>query len=187
MGSEMCIRDSIIKMVQNRQIETGFIYRTTSDDTFFDQLPDDVVFQPLFSGRMVLLTGPDNELAKMESITLKKLAKYPLISYTPLTRGKGEETLFHNLYNSPTEVLIETNFSMFKEKIMHNIANSLAVFFETEEQPTNYFEGVKVVEIRNNIKTYLGFIKKKDATLPPQATFFLYELSRQIESSSKNF
>ena len=121
------------------------------------------------------------------SISIKKLAKYPLISYTPLIRGKGEETLFHNLYNSPTEVLIETNFSMFKEKIMHNIANSLAVFFETEEQPTNYFEGVKVVEIRNNIKTYLGFIKKKDATLPPQATFFLYELSRQIGSSSKNF
>lgn len=180
-------KENIIKMVQNGQIETGFIYRTTSDDTFFDQLPDDIVFQPLFSGRSVLLTGPDNELAKMESITLKKLAKYPLISYTPLTRGKGEETLFRNLYNSPTEVLIETNFSMFKEKIMHNIANSLAVFFETEEQPTNYFEGVKVVEIRNNIKTYLGFIKKKDATLPPQATFFLNELSRQIGSSSKNF
>lgn len=76
---------------------------------------------------------------------------------------------------------------MFKEKIMHNIANSLAVFFETEEQHTNYFDGVKVVEIRNNIKTYPGFIKKKDATLPPQATFFLNELSRQIESSSKNF
>ena len=66
-------KENIIKMVQNRQIDTGFIYRTTSDDTFFDQLPDDIVFQPLFSGRMVLLTGPDNELAKMESITLKKL------------------------------------------------------------------------------------------------------------------
>lgn len=179
-------KENIISMVQNGQVETGFIYRTTFDDMFFDQLPDDIVFQQLLRGRIVLLTGENSELVQSDSITMKKVSKYPLISYSPTMRNKNEEMLFRKLYNLRVELSIETSFSMFKEKILRNIANSLSVFFETEKYPTNFFEGAKVLEIRNDIKIHFGFIKGKDSTLSLQIAFFLNELTKQIENYTKN-
>ena len=71
---------------------------------------------------------------------------------------------------------------MYKEKVRSGIANALSVHFPTEEHPNNYINGTKIIQLRDDIKIYFGFIRKKDVPLSNNGAFFLQELRGLIHN-----
>ena len=174
-------KENIVDAVLNNRNEIGFIFQTKLNGAYVDTLEDSLMFESLFSGDLILYVAESSELAKFNSITVKKAAQYPLCSYTP--QPNSDEPLHHFITDSfhlPVQYECETNFSIYKEKIRRGVANSFSTLFSVEKFPNNYMEGIKIVHIRDDIKIHFGYIKKKDTVLSENALFFIQKLKELI-------
>lgn len=176
-------KEHILQTVTDRDIEFGFVFRTKANGIYIDELPADLSFEPLFCGDLILLTAPTAELAKFNSITLKKAVQYPICVYNPNTEAKDSmHHLITGVYNLPMQYDCENNFSVYKEKLRRGVANTLSVFFTTESQPNNYVDGAKIVHLRDDVKIFFGLIRKRNHPLSENGAFFLNELRDLIYS-----
>lgn len=179
-------KEQILTDVLTNTSEIGFIFQTKLNGVYVDELDDDLLFESLVTGDLVLSTTESSELAKFNSITIKKAAQYPLCSYHPYP--DSYESLQHfitDCFNLPVQYERETNFSIYKEKIQRGMANAFSTLFNIEKFPNNYVEGTKIIHIRDDIRIYFGFVKKKDTVLSENTRFFLEEL-KSLAQKLKN-
>lgn len=178
-------KDQIINKVISNDSEFGFIFRTTYNGAFTDMLPSGIIFDPYLNGNLVLSTSQQSECAKFKSISIKKAVQKPLCSYCPHSEA---QTLLNNFLadtiHTDAALSGETNFAIYKQKILRGVAYALNIQFTTDEHPTNYIEGSKILQIREDIKIYLGTIYRNDALLSENAQFFLKELKKFISKAS---
>jgi len=175
-------KDNVLFSVNQADTELGFIYRTKLNGQYIDTLEYSLTFEPIFCGDLILLTAPTSKLAKSKSTTLKNVCQYPICSYNPQIDSKD---LIHcfitDTLHLSAQFSYENNFALYKEKILHGIANALSVFFTIEDSPNNYIPNSKIVNLRDDIKIYFGYVKKKDFVLSENAAFFVQELKKHIQ------
>ena len=179
-------KEYILSDIKNDIAEFGLVFRTKLNGVYVDQIDDDLVFEPIYSGKLVLIVNPSSELAKFNSVTLKKAVQYPICGYNPLLTSITQD----NLYTFITEHFklsvrynIESHYSIYKEKILRGFANSLSVLFSTESHPNNYIDGCKVIHLRDDINIYCGVVKKNSVELSENARFFINTLKDWITHS----
>lgn len=179
-------KELILDAVKNHLTEFGFIFRQKLNGSYTDEIDASLTLEPIFSGNPVLLTAPFTDLAKFNSVTLKKVFQYPLCIYHPYADSKNFQHYFLvETLKAPIQYVSESNFSIYKEKIQRGIANSLSMVFPIETQPYNYIEGCKIVQLRDDIKIFFGFIKNKSAVLSENARFFIQSL-KELATISQN-
>jgi len=170
-------KESIFSAIRTQEIEYGFIFRTKANGNYIDELDDDLTFDALFCGDLVLATAFQTELAKFNSVTLKKAIQYPICTYNALPSSKDYlHYLLTDIFNLSPQYEVETNFSIYKHKVKNGIANAFIVHFPAEIIPSNYVENTKLLQLRDDIKIYFGFIRKRDVPLSNNGAFFLQEL-----------
>lgn len=175
-------KNEIIHKVFSNDNEFGFIFRTTYNDVYTDTLPDGLIFDPYLDGDLVFSTSQHSEFAKFKSISLKKAVQSPLCSYSPHSEPQILlDNFFCDTLHLSSHLSTETNFSIYSQKILHGVASSLGVQFSTENHPTNFVDGSKILHIRDDVKIYLGCIYRNDAELSENALFFLKELKIFID------
>lgn len=174
-------KETIISRVLRGDVEFGVCFRTKYNDVFVDEMDDALIFEPLFDGRLIFATAPDSELAKFKTISLKKVVAYPLTAYFPgyETNISLEEFLTEN-FGLPIQYTCENNFSIFREKVMRGLANTLSVKFAINEYPANHIGGAKLLTLRDDVKVYFGLIYRKDTTFSINESYFLQELKALI-------
>lgn len=176
-------KEEIIHSVKDQSVEYGFVYRTKVNGTYIDELDESLRFDALFCGDLVLTTAPHTEIAKFNSVTLKKVAQYPVCAYLPYTESKDySHYLLSDIFNLPVQYEVESAFSVYRQKIKCGIANALSVYFPTDTQPNNFIEGTKIIQLRDDIKIYFGLIRKNDTSLSNNGAFFLQELRGLIHN-----
>lgn len=174
-------KDAILEAIMQQTIELGFIFRTKVNGAYIDHLDSNLDFEPLFCGNLVLMTAPSTELAKFNSITLKKIVQHPLCVYNPNAESKDfMYYLITDIFNFPVQYSCESSFSVYREKLRRGIANTLSVYFTTEQQPNNYVEGMKIVNLRDDIKIFFGFVRHQNSSLSENGAFFLERLRDSI-------
>jgi len=170
-------KENILDEVKKQNSELGFIYRTKVNGAYIDELDSNLTFVPLFCGNPVLLTSSNTKIAKFNTVTLKHAVQYPVCNYDPQIDAKNAlNFLITEIFKLSVQYESESNFSIYKEKIKRGLANTISVYFPIENQPQNYIEGTKVIHLRDDIKTYFGYIKKKEVPLSNNGIFFLQEL-----------
>ena len=170
-------KEYIFEAVKKQEIEFGFVFRTKVNGSYIDELDSDFNFDALFCGNLVVSTADHTELSKFNSVTLKKVTQYPLCAYLP--QGDSKDQLYYllnDILNLSVQYNMETSFSVYKQKIKRGVANAISVHFPTETYPNNYIDGTKVLQLRDDIKIYFGFIRKRDVPLSNNGAFFLQEL-----------
>lgn len=170
-------KEYIFDAVKNQEIEFGFVFRTKVNGSYIDELDPEFNFDALFCGNLVVSTAEHTELAKFNSVTLKKVTQYPLCAYLP--QGDFKDYLYYllaDVLKLPVQYNMETSFSVYKQKVKRGVANALSVHFPTETLPNNYIDGTKILQLRDDIKIYFGFIRKRDIPLSNNGAFFLQEL-----------
>lgn len=184
-------KEHILNAIKNHSTEFGFVFRTKVNGVYVDTIDDDLIFEPIFHGDFVLLTNSNSELAKFNSITLKKTVQYPICSYNPLITQ--QDTLYHfltNWFKLPVHYTIESHYAVYKEKIQRGLANALSIFFLTEPQPNNYIENCKIIHFRDDIRIYCGLVKNKTTDLSENARFFIQSLKElttvSLQSTNKD-
>ncbi len=179
-------KETILDSVKNGTSEIGFVFRTQLNGVYVDNLDEDLLFESLFTGDLILNVAESSDLAKFNSITVKKAAQYPLCGYNSQPNAFDSLTYFiTEVFNLSFQYECETNFSIYKEKLSRGIANSFSIFFSIEKFPINYVEGTKAIHIRDDIKIYSGFVKKKDTVLSENALFFVQSLKNLIAKLNK--
>ncbi len=184
-------KEHILNAIKNHSTEFGFVFRTKVNGVYVDTIDDDLIFEPIFHGDFVLLTNSNSELAKFNSITLKKAVQYPICSYNPLITQ--QDTLYHfltNWFKLPVHYTIESHYAVYKEKIQRGLANALSIFFLTEPQPNNYIENCKIIHFRDDIRIYCGLVKNRTTDLSENARFFIQSLKElttvSLQSANKD-
>lgn len=129
-------KEAVLDDILNDTTEFGFIFQTKLNGAYVDKMEDEVQFEPLFTGDLVLLTAESSELAKFNSITVKKAAQYPLCSYHP--HPETRESLHQfivNSFNLQVRYEYESNFSIFKEKLRRGTANAFSTLLVLNSFP----------------------------------------------------
>lgn len=176
----------VIHKVLESEVAFGFIFQTSFNDVFTEELPANIIFEPLLNGEMVVSTSENSELAKYNTISLKKASQKPFISY--YTNPEPQSLIDHffsDILHTNIQFSSETNFSVYKEKILRGVANSFNVLFETEPSPTNFVKGMKYLHLRENIKVYFGYIYQKGIEWTDNEIFFINELNKMIEKKKQ--
>lgn len=173
-------KEDLFAKLSNGENELGFVYRTKRNHEFVGELPPDLVFEPLFYGRLVVMANESYDFIKHDSTSLKKIVKYPVCSY-------HKQNYFNDLGHLITDICkldfnetIENNYDVFCEKIKNGIAIAIVVQFEIFEHPINYIENIPIVPLRDNIQIIFGMVKKKEQPLSENADFFMTELRNLI-------
>lgn len=178
-------KETVIEKVNTSEVSFGFIFKTEFNNAVTDDLPDNIIYEPLFEGKLVLLTAPNSECGKFNSITLKKAAQYPTTSYNPHPEPQALiDHFFTDILHLKVDFSTETNYSVYREKILRGIANSFNVQFNFDPYPTNYSEGMKILQIREDIKIYFGYIYKKGINWSENEKFFMEQLNNLIQTLS---
>lgn len=178
-------KETVIEKVNTSEVSFGFIFKTEFNNAVTDDLPDNIIYEPLFEGKLVLLTAPNSECGKFNSITLKKAAQYPTTSYNPHPEPQALiDHFFTDILHLKVDFSPETNYSVYREKILRGIANSFNVQFNFDPYPTNYSEGLKILQIREDIKIYFGYIYKKGINWSENEKFFMERLNNLIQTLS---
>ena len=169
-------KEELITEVLEDKREIALIFRTSYNGNYVGKLPDELLFEPLFQGKHVVLASPEYDFTKFSSTTLKKIVKYPLCDYLPHAAFDWGNHFITDICNLDTVKITESNFILFKEKLLQGLAVSISVQFDVEDYPLNYVEGLKVVPLRENAIIHFGIIKKKGTTLSKNTAYFLKEL-----------
>lgn len=187
---EEVTKKAIVKMLKASEIEFGFVFRTKVNGHYVDELDPDLLFAPIIDGSMKLITSPENELSHFQSITMKKAAQYPLCTFMVPNAEKdsthGVDFFVRDQLRLPIQFEIIRNYSLYREKIRQGLANSLSVQLNTEETPTNYVDGCKVLNVRDDIKIYFGLLHRKDSSFSEDAGFFMREFEKYVARAQKS-
>lgn len=179
-------KESILEKLESRDINFGIIFRTTLNDNYSDELDDTLVFEPLFDGKLVVMTSPHSELAKFQTISLKKLSQYPLCNYSNYDESLNSmEKFFTDMLKIPITYIFENNFSIYKEKVLRGLANACTIHFSIDDHPSNYLEEAHVLNLRENIKSYFGLVYRKDVELTDNEKYFIQVLKNHVANIQK--
>ncbi len=176
-------RSSILNNVLNARINFGIIFRTSINNNYTDQFDSSLIFEPLFDGRLVFMTAKSSELAKFNSISLKKVTQYPMCNYfTNYETALHTKSFFLQMLNLPIKYSNESSFSVFKEKISQGIANACTIQFSVDDKPINYIEDTKILTLRENIKIYFGLVYRSNITFSKNEQYFIQEFKTFISN-----
>lgn len=183
--NEIAKEDVLIRILSDKN-EFGFVFRTQVNNKYIDILEDSLSFEPLFHGKCIVMASPKYDFTKFESTSMKKIIKYPAISYTNRPMFNSLHNLITNVMHLDYQETVENNYDIFKQKLLLGHAITIGAYFEVEDLPTNYIEGLKVVPLRDDIRIDFGMVKKKDAILSEHAQFFMAELKILISQLIQN-
>lgn len=182
-------KSSIIQQVLNNEIEFGFIFRTKLNGQFVDSLDPDLLFAPLVEGSLKLLTGPASELSQFQSVTLKRATQYPMCSFEQSTSNPDYQRTgsyyIQDLLRMPIQLEIIHNFAVYREKVRLGLSNGLSIQLNTDDTPTNYIEGCKILNVRDDIQIFFGIVHRSDSIFSDDAVFFMRELEKYVSLSSQ--
>jgi len=173
-------KEKLLLEVLENQREMGLIFRTSYNGNYIDKLDNNLLFEPLFQGKHVILASPKYNFTKFNSTTLKKIVKYPLCSYCSQESYNWNKYFITEICNLKMNEMVESNYTLFKEKLLQGLAISISVHFEVENAPLNYFEGLDVISLRDDVIIHFGIVKKKGAIFSENTEYFLSELRSYI-------
>lgn len=179
-------KEDVLIQILNDKNEFGFIFRTQVNNKYIDTLEDSLMFEPLFHGKCVVMASPKYDFTKFESTSMKKIMKYPAISYTTRLMFNSLHNLITNVLHLEYQETLENNYDIFKQKLLLGHAITIGAHFEVEDHPTNYIDGLKVIPLRDDIRIDFGMVKKKDTILSEHSQFFMSELKILIEQLTHN-
>ncbi len=115
-------KSTVIDKVLSSEVSFGFIFQTTFNDKFTYELPTEILFEPLFDGELILSTSNKSALAKHKTISLAKASHQPIISYYTYPEPQTLiDHFFADTLHSSIQFSNETNFSVYREKILQGI------------------------------------------------------------------
>ena len=86
-------QDEIIAMCQRQEIAMGIILRFVQGEEAYPQLPDGLVFHPLFSSRPYFWLGQGHPLARRKSLSMEQVSHYPIVQNT-----SADEKMFQFIF-----------------------------------------------------------------------------------------
>lgn len=178
-------KEEVLFNILDNNNEFGFVFRTQVNDKYVDELDNSLAFEPLFQGKCVVLASPQYGFTKFESTSLKKITKYPAVSYTSRKMHNSLDNLITNVLHLNYNETVESNYDIFKQKLLLGLAITITVYFDIEDYPSNYIEGLSIIPLRDDIRINFGMIKKKDTVLSEHAQYFMSELKLLIAQLSK--
>lgn len=177
-------KEEVLFNILDGNNEYGFIFRTQVNHKYIDRLEDNLIFEPLFYGKSVVLASPKFDFTKFESTSLKKIVKYPVVSYKSRAGFNSLHNLITNVLHLDFNETVENNYDIFKQKLLLGLAISITVYFDVEENPINYIEGLHIVPLREDIRIDFGMVKKENTILSENAQYFMRELKTLIAQLS---
>lgn len=168
----------IIEDIRNNRTHLGFIAIYAKQLREFDGLH----FNPMYSGKLVVCTHHQSELAKLNRVTPEQLKEHKLALYRD---GFIEDFLQEFTYDyGPLSILFKTNNSEAITTVLrNNIAATIGHDFSFHQHPL-WKEGIaKMVEIASmdQPKMQIGFVQTESKEVAVAAERFAQRFRQAIE------
>ncbi|KOY13100.1 LysR family transcriptional regulator [Paenibacillus xylanivorans] len=168
----------IIEDIRNNKTHLGFIAIYAKQLREFDGLH----FSPMYSGKLVVCTHHQSELAKLSRVTPEQLKEHKLALYRD---GFIEDFLQEFTYDyGPLSILFKTNNSEAISTVLrNNIAATIGHDFSFHQHPL-WKEGIaKMVEIASidQPKMQIGFVQTESKEVAVAAERFAQRFRQAIE------
>lgn len=174
-------KEDVLQRILQEKNEFGFVFRTRINHQYIDVLDDSLIFEPLFYGKHVAMANPIFDFTKLESTSFKKIVNYPICFYSIHNAINNFHNLLTNVLYLECNETVESNFDIFRQKLLLGLAITISIQFQFESVPSNYIDGLTVTPLRDNIRIDFGMVKKKDTILSEHAQYFMDELRKFVD------
>jgi len=169
-------RYEVEQSVIEEKSEFGFIYRTKLNGHYIDELHEELSFHPLQMGSLIVQAAPHLQLAKMNNVFFKKIAKNKFCSYNPDKEVNNTMMLLKLLNCGEIDYSVMSSFSQYKTAVTSGKYLSLSLKMSEEPYCANYIEGMKMIFLQDNISCYFGIIRKKKKPLSNNMKYIFTEV-----------
>lgn len=139
-----------------------------------------LVFEPLARGRLVFVVSPDHEAAGQESISVRQIARYPLIGIDPSDPyGRIMASLFERnglAYSIPIKARFATTVTALVAK---NAGVAVLDIFSVQDLPPGLLRLIPI-EQETGFETYVAY--RRDGVISSFAESFIKELRRAMQA-----
>ena len=177
-------RDILIKKIISGDISLGYICRTTYNGTYLDELSSGIYFEPLLCGELIVLANENLAISKFNTISIKKLYSYPICGYNEAYEDRLKEFFNKNFH---VDIMYENIhvYQLYKEKIKSGEKIGLTMKFENEDETISDISGVKHINIKEDIKIYLGPVFSLQGGDDLKLNYFNDQLKQYLASHKK--
>lgn len=164
--------DGVFLSLQNKEMDIGFLSIEWRDDHLYP-IADDLAFHVVQKDTPYAVIHKNLPLAKNKSISLSKLAQYPLTIYKP--QFAKQQPLYKILLAQPDVykfVYFDDLISSCQEIIL---GNCVGLSSRMAQQHTLLLKDDQLISIpiRDGIKTAVGYCLRKDAQISALTTLFI--------------
>ncbi|HEY0905904.1 MAG TPA: LysR substrate-binding domain-containing protein, partial [Methylophilus sp.] len=166
----------VTEQVASGEADIGIATESISSDERLSCLP-------CYTWNRCLVMPPDHPLLKQEKLTLKDLAKYPLITYDfAFTGGTLVSKTFHDAGLQPNVVFTAIDADVIKTYVNLGLGVGLIANMAYDEQRDSPLKSLDCSHLFRDSTTFLGV--RRDAFLRDYMLNFITMLSPQYDKRS---
>ena len=180
---------NIISAVAANKADIGILLATarilSGDDQSSIDFNNDVIFEKLYSDKVVMCVGKTSPLANRKSISFKEALKYPIIVYQPDEASDNSWYINRLQTHGKIERFIVTASSdIYRETIVKGLAMGYSTTMYLKGNPS-FKEEIKTITISDNVIMSCGWVRPKNRDLSEAAKEFIRVWHRFERHTSK--
>ena len=141
-----------------------------------------LVFEPLATGKLVFITAPDHEAARMPSISVAQIARYPLIGIDPNDPFGGIMAGIFAREGLDYEIAIRARFgTTVCALVKQNLGVAVLDIFTVADMRSDEIAVIPIAE-ETAFQTFVGM--RKDAALSSYAENFVAQLKLAMQDAA---
>lgn len=167
--------EQIIDTLQTSTNELALIYQLSINGNAVTEIDTAAFhFHDLLAGTYHCMVHKNFPIYHYKSISLKSIAKYPFVIYTP-TKALILKLLEYGDCNP--KIIYVDNFTLYKQLLKDGAGLAMTLIINESDIPAVEIPNLKPIPIKENILSTLGCLQKKEQTLSPKAEALLLYLS----------
>ncbi|MDO4280475.1 MAG: LysR family transcriptional regulator [Peptococcaceae bacterium] len=172
---------TISEALSDNCIECALFYRLSLNGELITLYnTNDFIFTPLSVGRYYCMVSDKFPISQHHSVSLKTMAKYPIILYSP-TKDVLLNLFEH--HSTTPNIILADSFQVFLQLLRGGNGLSVTYIPEASTMPIICAPNIKIIPFKENISSALGYLRRKKIPLSPKMQVFMSYVKEHIETN----
>lgn len=148
--------------------------------------PDDFDFYPLFECKFVGIAQNNFPLTSINTISIKKLLKYPIIIYEDENKSDALYRLLHH-FGKPSNLIVEKDFLLYREMLNAGLGIGFSIMTPLENYTRSLTESINKILLNDPLQLYGGYLMVKNTILSEEDDIFLRYIKNYLIRHAKSY
>lgn len=174
--------NDLIDQIRKNTVNLGFSYRVKYNDNYLDFMDDDILWIPLQSGKLYLMTNENLIKHPAQSISLKKAVQFPLCCYA--LSEHAIQSFIYQILHIKISCKEISQWGYFYSQVQNGNYATLTALLDGASAPINTMNNVQLIKIRDDLQIEFGYLRPENESVLTENTIYII---RQLEDYLHSF